>query len=119
MRPTGAGRQRWYVWPVIVPPIYSKHSLIQSFIPSVWSEAREALSSSDRVVFCGYSLPAADIEAEKLVQRSLGSNLNLPWIGVIDPAPGVAGRYVGLLPDKPLRRFPNIDAFLGGEAFDA
>jgi hypothetical protein len=52
MSSTGPGRRRWYVWPVIVPPVYAKQSLIASFMPSVWTEAREALAQSDRVVFC-------------------------------------------------------------------
>jgi hypothetical protein len=113
MRPTSsAGRTRWNVWPVIVPPIYAKQSLIRSFMPTVWSDAREALCESDRVVFFGYSLPLVDIEAEKLFQRAITNNSGLPWVAVIDPATSVISRYADVLPSRPLRWFPNARSFL-------
>lgn len=112
MTGTGPGRRRWYVWPVIVPPVYAKQTLIASFMPSVWREAREALLSSDRILFCGYSLPMADIEAEKIVQRSIASNTSARWIDIIDPQPTSVTRYGSLLPNLPIRWFPSIDAFL-------
>jgi hypothetical protein len=117
MRPAGAGRRRWYVWPVIVPPIYAKQSLIRAFMPSVWAEARAALEACDRVVFFGYSLPQADIEAEKMFQRALTSNGSAPWIGVIDPSPEVVGRFAKLLPGKSMRRFPDGDSFFASSMF--
>jgi hypothetical protein len=117
MRPTGRGRQSWYVWPVIVPPVYAKQSLIESFMPSVWRDANEALAESDRVLFFGYSMPQADIEAEKMFQRTIRGNASLPWVGVINPAPEVMMRYTSLLPKTPIRRFHNADSFLAGSAF--
>lgn len=117
MRETGAGRRNWYVWPVIVPPVYAKQSLIQSFMPSVWTEARDALTSSDRIVFFGYSLPPGDIEAEKTVQRTISSNTAAPWVGVIDPLPSLTARYGALLPRRPLRWFPTADMFLERDGF--
>lgn len=118
MRPTGAGRQSWYVWPVIVPPIYAKQTLIQSFMPSVWTDARSALDNCDRLLFFGYSLPPADIEAEKLFQRAIKANQRLPWIGIVDPATSVLTRYAELMPDASIRRFPHAEAFLAGDGFD-
>lgn len=119
MRPVGSrGRGAWNVWPVIVPPIYAKQALIQSFMPSVWTQAKMALANSDRMIFLGYSLPLADIEAEKLFQRTVTHNDNLPWVGVVDPATSVVGRVAGLMPHKPLRRWASADSFLDGEAFD-
>lgn len=118
MRTSGRGRQTWNLWPVVVPPVYAKQSLIQAFMPSVWREAREALSRSDRVVFFGYSLPLADIEAEKMFQRTLVRNTGLHWVGLIDPSISAPSRYAGILPRTPLRRFPDADSFLGDEAFD-
>lgn len=117
MRPTGAGRRRWYVWPVIVPPIYAKQSLIQSFMPSVWSDARTALEACDRMVFLGYSLPPADIEAEKLFQRAAKNNDALPWVGVVDPSTAVISRFANLMPTIPLRRYPSAGSFLTADAF--
>ena len=112
------GRTRWYVWPVIVPPIYAKQPLIDAFMPSVWASAQQALRESDRVAFFGYSLPRGDVDAEKLIQRALGANSKLPWVGIIDPSPSTMQRYVELLPDLPVRRFPDAESFLNGDGFD-
>lgn len=116
MKPSGKGSS-WNVWPVIVPPVYNKGPLIDAFMPSVWSEARDALSQSDRVVFFGYSLPLGDIEAEKAVQCALALNTHTPWVGVIDPNPQLTARYGQLLPSTPLRWYPSASSFLSGAAF--
>jgi hypothetical protein len=86
-------------------------------MPSVWTEARDALTSSDRIVFFGYSLPPGDIEAEKTVQRTISSNTAAPWVGVIDPLPSLTARYGALLPRRPLRWFPTADMFLERDGF--
>ena len=116
MKPGGPGSKS-PVWPVIVPPVYAKQSLIGSFMPSVWTEARNALAMSDRVVFFGYSLPITDIEAEKTVQRALSTNNAAPWYGIIDPTPGLTARYGPLVPRKPLRWYPDATSFLASDGF--
>ncbi len=113
--PSGKGRRAWYTWPVIVPPIYDKQSLIRTFLPSVWADAHEALLHSDHVLFFGYSMPSADIEAEKLIERALTGNRGLSWVAVVDPSPQTAMRFMQVLPDVPLRRFPTANAFLAEE----
>jgi hypothetical protein len=118
MSPTGPGRKSWRVWPVIVPPIYAKNALIQAFMPSVWADARTALAECDRVVFFGYSLPQPDIEAEKLFQRTITANDRLPWVGIIDPATAAVTRYAQLMPNMPLRRYPDAGLFLESDMFD-
>jgi len=117
MSAAGKGRQSWYVWPVIVPPVYAKQPLIDAFMPSVWASARDALLNSDRVVFFGYSLPQGDVDAEKMIQRAVDSNAALRWVGIIDPSPTVVQRYVELLPNSPLRRFPSAQTFLDAGGF--
>lgn len=84
-------------------------------MPSVWSDARAALEAADRVLFCGYSMPQIDVEAEKLFQRSLAANTGLPWAGLIDPAPEAARRYAQVLGQLPIRRFANVESFLAQE----
>jgi hypothetical protein len=103
---------------VIVPPIYAKNALIQAFMPSVWADARTALAECDRVVFFGYSLPQPDIEAEKLFQRTITANDRLPWVGIIDPATAAVTRYAQLMPNMPLRRYPDAGLFLESDMFD-
>jgi len=100
------------MWPVIIPPVYNKQALIQRFIPQVWEDARDALQQCDHLVFYGYSLPPADIEAEKLFQRAIFKNDALTAVDVINPDPDSAARYARLAPDKPLRWYPSVSTYL-------
>lgn len=104
-----AGRD---VRPVVVPPIYAKQAFLETFMKPVWDEAASDLAVADRVVFFGYSLPGADIEAEKLFQRSLVRNDRLKWIDVVNPDPGAAGRYAVAIPHMPLRWYSSLAGFL-------
>lgn len=108
----GRGRSMWYMWPVIVPPVYNKQVLIQRFLPQVWDDARDALAECDRLIFFGYSLPPADIEAEKLFQRAIYGNKSLPSVEVVNPDPGAAARYASLVPHKPMRWYPGVAALM-------
>jgi hypothetical protein len=112
--PGGPGRQTWNAWPVIIPPIYSKQAL-RARIQPVWTDARRALESCDRLIFFGYSLPQIDIEAEKLFERGIATNDSLEWADVINPAPTAAQRYAGLAPAIPIRWYSTVDKFLAGE----
>src|SRR5205823_2080988 len=93
----GRGRQNWYTWPVIVPPVYAKQTLIAR-LQDAWDDAREVVERADRIVFYGYSLPQLDIEAEKLFQRGLAANTDVEWTDVINPSPDAAQRYAGITP---------------------
>lgn len=108
----GRGRTLWYMWPVIVPPVYNKQGLINKFFPQVWEDAQDALQSCSRLIFFGYSLPPADIEAEKLFQRSIYGNDSLSGVDVINPDPESAARYARLVPGKSLRWFPDLESLL-------
>jgi hypothetical protein len=112
----GRGRITWYTWPVIIPPVYAKQSLIHT-VQASWDEAREELQDADRVIFFGYSLPQADIEAEKLFQRALAANTNASSVEVVNPDPVSAERYARLVPKKPMSWFPNLDLFLARSPF--
>jgi hypothetical protein len=107
-KPKSRGRTSWYMWPVIVPPVYNKQALIQRFLPQVWEDAQNALRVCDRLILFGYSLPSTDIEAEKLFQRSIYRNEELKAVEVINPDPNAAARYARMIPKKPLRWFPDV-----------
>jgi hypothetical protein len=113
----GRGRTTWYTWPLIIPPIYAKQALINLIQPT-WNEARQALETCDRVVFFGYSIPPADIEAEKLFQRGLNANKTLVRLELINPDPSSAARYATLLPKTPLAWYPSHDSFLSTAPFE-
>jgi hypothetical protein len=100
------------MWPVIVPPVYNKQVLIQRFLPQVWEDAQDALLACSRLIFFGYSLPPADIEAEKLFQRSIYANSGLGAVEVINPDPNAAARFARLVPHKPLRWYPDVMTWL-------
>jgi hypothetical protein len=53
-----------------------------------------------------------DIEAEKAIQRAIASNDNTPWMALVDPNPLLMARYGQLLPETPLRWYPDADRFL-------
>jgi hypothetical protein len=111
----GRGRTLWYMWPVIVPPVYNKQGLINQFFPQVWGDAQAALLACSRLIFFGYSLPPADIEAEKLFQRAIFGNSALAGVDVINPDPDAAARYARLVPGKSLRWFPDVGALVNAD----
>jgi len=113
-----AGTQVSRTWPVLIPPIYGKEEMIRRLVSEAWTDARSALKGADRVVFFGYSLPALDIQAEKMVQRALADNTKAPRLDVIDPAPTAAARYASIAPRKPLRWFSSMESFLVAQGLD-
>lgn len=54
--------------PIIVPPTFYK-DMSNIFLSSVWNKAEKYLSQVDHIVFCGYSLPDADIHIKYLLKR--------------------------------------------------
>lgn len=111
------GRSSWYTWPVVIPPVHTKRDLIEMFFPAVWADARAAVTSTDRLVFFGYSQPVADVESEKLFQRCLAANSRCAWIDVVNPDPATASRFAELAPTRPVRWYPSLSHFLAGPAF--
>lgn len=111
------GRSEWRLWPVVVPPVYEKQGLRSGVIKATWADARANLETAERVVFFGYSLPALDIEAEKLFERALTQNTEVPWLDVVNPAPAAAARFGGLSSKRPLRWYPSVKGFLEAGGF--
>lgn len=101
---------------VIVPPVYNKQVLIQRFLPQVWEDAQATLLQCHRLIFFGYSLPPADIEAEKLFQRSIYANDRLRAVEVVNPDPNAAARFARLVPHKPLHWYPDVFSLLGQQS---
>lgn len=55
--------------PVIIPPSYYK-DMSNMYLAVVWNRACHALRDADRIVFCGYSFPDADMHVKYLVKRA-------------------------------------------------
>jgi len=98
--------------------VHGKEAMIRAFVPDVWNDARNALETADRVVIFGYSLPLMDVQAERLIQRSIASNTSAPHVDIVDRAPDSAGRYATVLPFRPLRWYPSADSFLSTGALE-
>jgi hypothetical protein len=113
----GAGRTRWKLWPIVVPPIYAKHEMRADILDTVWSDAALAIQDADQVLFFGYSLPPLDVEAEKLFERSLLKNSSADWINVVNPASASAGRFAGVSPKRAVRWYPSLETFFAAGAF--
>lgn len=54
--------------PIVIPPTYFK-ALSNLHLRQIWDAAERALVCSDRIVFCGYSFPDADIHVRYLLKR--------------------------------------------------
>ena len=54
--------------PVIVPPTFYK-DMSRVFLSSIWNKTENALREVNHVIFCGYSLPDADMHIKYLLKR--------------------------------------------------
>lgn len=59
------------------------------FYPDLWGEAEEQLAHSRRIVFIGYSFPAADFAVGNLLRRAISSmkvdTNRFPEVDIVDP----------------------------------
>jgi len=55
--------------PIIIPPTYFK-VLSNLYLRQIWDRADRELTKADRVVFCGYSFPDADMHLKYLLKRA-------------------------------------------------
>jgi NAD-dependent SIR2 family protein deacetylase len=54
--------------PVIVPPTFYK-DMSRVFLSNIWNKTENALRDVENVIFCGYSLPDADMHIKYLLKR--------------------------------------------------
>jgi hypothetical protein len=101
-----------YTFPLVIPPVSHKSSVLHRMIRPLWNKALGALSSSDEVVIFGYSCPANDLEAESLIRRAILNNKLLSCISVIDPSSETLRRYVEISHRKPVHYYPNSECFI-------
>jgi hypothetical protein len=114
---SGPGRKTFATWPIVIPPVYAKESLIKSYVATPWDEARTQLLQADAIVFFGYSLPGADIAAERLFQRAIKRN-SKATVTLINPSSAAAARFAALMIDQLLVRFPSVGSFLRVGTFE-
>src|SRR5207302_4420497 len=54
--------------PVIVTPTFYK-DMSRIFLSNIWNKTENALREVDHMIFCGYSLPDADMHIKYLLKR--------------------------------------------------
>jgi hypothetical protein len=109
----GSGRSRWYTFPLIVPPVYEKHAFIRMHLQEVWENAEAALTGADRVVFWGYSFPAADTHARHFFEGMADRNPALNHPIVISPDPSTGMALWSLLRAKSVTQYGDVSTYLG------
>lgn len=62
--------------PMIVPPTFYK-DMSRVFLGNIWNKCENAMRAADHVIFCGYSLPDADMHIKYLLKR-MQTNRTLP-----------------------------------------
>lgn len=55
--------------PIVIPPTYFK-VLSNLYLRRIWHEAEQDLLQANRIIFCGYSFPEADIHVRYLLKRA-------------------------------------------------
>ncbi len=72
--------------PMIIPPTYFK--MMESLqLRQIWWRAEQALMAADRIVFCGYSLPDADMHVKYLLKRAEVNRPTPPTVFVVNNHP--------------------------------
>jgi hypothetical protein len=109
----GKGRRRWYISPLIVPPVYEKHGFIKRHLQDVWDGASEALKSADRVIFWGYSFPQADTHARHYFQGLSDANRALKHPITINPDSNAEGALWEVLKSRSVKHYRDAADYLG------
>lgn len=65
------GRKKQYTFPIVVPPVTNKSSILHNKIRPIWNNAERYLKESDMLIIFGYSCPPTDFESLNLLQRSI------------------------------------------------
>jgi len=110
---TPRGRKTWYLWPLVIPPIYDKSKIsAMPVLKKVWNDARAAIESADRLVLVGYSLPDADVFARQMLRMAFTSNQTLDAVECINPDPALAGKLKAKLDCRVFRLYHDVPTYI-------
>lgn len=110
---TKRGRKNWYLWPLIVPPIYDKHRVTGMIVlEQLWTAARAAIEACDRLVFVGYSLSETDIVTTQMLRRAFLGNDKLHGVECINPDAQIVSKLKTRLNCRVVKLFQDIPSFL-------
>jgi hypothetical protein len=111
---TAKGRN-WYLWPLIVPPVYEKHGLLLNELDRVWKMAEEEMVRADKAIFWGYSFPRADLHARYFFDRAANENDALREPILVNPDPGAMVALWDVLRPHSVRHYRHIGHCLDEE----
>ena len=111
---TKKGRN-WYLWPLIVPPVYEKHGLIRYELEQLWQRAGEEVSMADRAIFWGYSFPKADLHARYFFESAANQNESLRQPILINPDPAAENALWEVLRPRSVRHYRHVGEHLAYE----
>lgn len=109
------GRSVWYAFPLIVPPVYEKHAFIRMNLQEMWDNAEEVLTTADKVVFWGYSFPAADTHARQFFQGMADRNSVLRAPVIINPDPRTGAALWTLLAAERVTQYRDAQGYLAAK----
>lgn len=69
--------------PIIIPPTFFK-VFSNLYLRTIWDAAERVVQEADRIVFCGYSFPDADIHVRYLLKRAERLRGSTPEIFVVN-----------------------------------
>jgi NAD-dependent SIR2 family protein deacetylase len=75
--------------PIIVPPTFFK-DMSNIYLGTIWNKAEQSLHAVERIIFCGYSFPDADIHIKYLLKRAQTNRNTQLTFTVINNHPGKA-----------------------------
>lgn len=101
-----------YTYPIVVPPVIHKASILHNDMHAIWKRARRILREAEKIIVVGYSCPLADQESASLMRRGLRENPTLRDIIIVDPSPDTFKRWVELSNRDALMYYRNTRAFL-------
>jgi hypothetical protein len=107
--------RKWYLWPLIVPPIYEKHGFIHGELAGVWQSASARLDQATRIVFWGYSFPRADLHARYFFQSAALRNPALTRPILINPDPASEVSLYEVLRPRRVHHYHDVKDFLDDE----
>ncbi len=100
--------------PIIIPPTYFK-ALSNLHLMQIWDKAEAELVAADKLIFCGYSFPDADIHVRYLLKRAQmrkGTNWEISLVNmptgfikepqIIEAEKSRYERFLGPVKDKSL-----------------
>lgn len=76
-----------YMTPIIIPPTFFK--VMSNFhLQKIWKMAESHLYECDKLIFCGYSFPDADVHIKYLLKRMEVNRNKLPDVFIFNNHPG-------------------------------